>query len=387
MSRRNSLLSPRYGGVDKDKWTPFYILLAFVLSFPAFQLSRFISPYGVQNYLVLIPVAVYYLAYHNSSFSASAWCGIMLFFAANCIAAMHGMISALQAVAYVLMLVFTVFLVGYFENRSGLKKILILVWIVNVVYALVQLIVYEVGGRSLMLHSTVSDGYVLTKFSTLGILIPYTFRYTGMFNENAPFTAYLMVMLSYFVGLYRSRLIEKRVGQSYIILSVLVIIVGGSKSALFLILYPFLNVVGVVFLIMIFISIFLLYLEVFKLEVWQDVSVNFDRIFKGRLGEFKARTELSAFGVGFRSSSQGESSHDFVGYNLSAYGYFGFTILLLSIVLIFYRRGSQLLIWTPALLSLLASTGSMAVQSWLIFFVGFVSLASLDNNKRKGDRN
>lgn len=249
----------------------------------------------------------------------------------------------------------------------------------NIFYSVLQTILMNIGLETLaMIHSNlpvkVNSGYVLP-----ASILPYTYRFSGLFNESSPLIFYLCSSYIFLAEISP----ENRSKNTFIIqiLTLLTILISGSKySYAFLINYLIIKLIASVkdkvFRRLLYVTVLSLSLYLFNqyfstiltsmsetLPAFEDRKVNIEN-------SITLLLELEPMGNGFLPSSTGESGGlDAITIIVGGYGVlFGMTILISFLVWILLSKVKNKPIFVVVYILGLLSSGSFLISQYTLFF-------------------
>ncbi len=249
----------------------------------------------------------------------------------------------------------------------------------NILYSLIQTIMMNVGLDSIaMIHSNLplkaTSGYVLPPS-----ILPYTYRFSGLFNESSPLMFYLCCAYI-FLGEIDAKNTSK-ITRNIQVLTLLTILVSGSKySYAFLIIYAVIQVVSTIkdknikillstILLMMTTYLFINYYSMIVTSLSESLPA-FDERKSNLENSLISLSNLGLTGSGFLPSSTGESGGlDAITIVVGAYGFFfGIAILISFLVWILVSKVKNKAIFIAVYILGLSSNGSFLISQYTIFF-------------------
>ena len=317
-------------------WIVYLFYLSMLL--PAFSFSQVLAGIYFQNRILWIPIGILYfinIQRFKVSKLSEPFIILSLLFLSYTI---FGIVLDWNFMMYMgyfltsLLLVMTIPIVRVYPSLY-IKFFKFFFWC-NLIYVVWQTVCVNVGLISLsMLQSNLpaqsEAGYHLPYFVS-----PPFIRYSGLFNESSPFTVYLIICFCFF------RTLGKRY-KTYKVLSFLLILFGGAKIG-----YLFLIAYAVFFIKSKIIRIIALGVLVLVIGI---ILVNFDLLMEltsgeamslmSRMSSLENTTDdgLSLFGVGLKTSSNGDVGLDMFSILSSGFGIIGSSIIL-SCIIWFYHQ-------------------------------------------------
>ena len=249
----------------------------------------------------------------------------------------------------------------------------------NILYALIQTIFMNIGLDSItMIHSnlpvTIKSGYVLPPS-----ILPYTYRFSGLFNESSPLMFYLCCSYIFLLEIDVSK--TSKTTQIIQLLTLFTILISGSKYAYaFLIIHAVIKAVSTIkdqnikrtlstILLMIGTYVFINYYSMIVTSLSESLP-SFDERKSNIENSLISLLELGLVGNGFQPSSTGESGGlDAITIVIGAYGFFfGITILISFLVFILTSEVKNKSIFIAVYILGLSSNGSFLISQYTLFF-------------------
>ena len=214
-------------------------------------------------------------------------------------------------------------------NRLLFLRFFKLFFLLNCLFVVWQICCINLGLTSLsMLQSNLpaqsEAGYEIPFF-----VKPPFIRYTGLFNESSPFSVYLMICMCFFKALGKDY-------KGYFYVTLFLILLGGAKIGyLFLIIYSLFFVKSKLIKIAA-LSLFIIvaFILVCNFDLLMEFSHGEVRSIMSRMSSFEdsRESELTLFGSGIKTSSNGKVGLDMFSILTSGFGLIGSIAILLSII-------------------------------------------------------
>ena len=249
----------------------------------------------------------------------------------------------------------------------------------NILYCLIQTIMMNVGLDSIaMIHSNLplkaTSGYVLPPS-----ILPYTYRFSGLFNESSPLMFYLCCAYIFLGEIDAKK--NSKITRNIQVLTLLTILVSGSKySYAFLIIYAVIQVVSTIkdknikislstILLMMTTYLFINYYSMIVTSLSESLPA-FDERKSNLENSVISLSNLDLIGNGFLPSSTGESGGlDAITIVVGGYGFFfGIAILISFLVWILVSKVKNKAIFIAVYILGLSSNGSFLISQYTIFF-------------------
>ena len=249
----------------------------------------------------------------------------------------------------------------------------------NILYCLIQTIMMNVGLDSIaMIHSNLplkaTSGYVLPPS-----ILPYTYRFSGLFNESSPLMFYLCCAYIFLGEIDAKK--NSKITRNIQVLTLLTILVSGSKySYAFLIIYAVIQVVSTIkdknikillstILLMMTTYLFINYYSMIVTSLSESLPA-FDERKSNLENSLISLSNLGLTGSGFLPSSTGESGGlDAITIVVGGYGFFfGIAILISFLVWILVSKVKNKAIFIAVYILGLSSNGSFLISQYTIFF-------------------
>ncbi len=245
--------------------------------------------------------------------------------------------------------------------------------IANVAYVIFQLFVLNASLSNFsMLHS---NSPAQVNYSIPIFIDNYLFRYTGLFNESAPFVFYLSIAYAFFHSLK----------SNYKKYALVLIIFSGSKAGYIFLLLHYAFFSEKVFVKSIFIALLATFLVLF-FAFYEDLSY----MTSGQTASLNHRfinlinfDNYTWFGVDLEKTSEGKLGLNFLNIFVSGFGLFGLSLIFLAFAtfyLLINTREKKYFI--PPLVVGLLSSGSLLIVQYSLLFASIFCLHSLSNNSR-----
>ncbi len=359
-----------------------YINLILIF-FPAFSLSYLFTGIYFQSRILGLPFLCLYIFLKNRKIQKD-----LLFFLIplliSIITPILGLLNnrnfSLIDIGYILTFLYLiVFAQAMGSNLNLFINFINLFTLTNILYALIQTIFMNIGLDSVaMIHSnlpiTIKSGYVLPSS-----ILPYTYRFSGLFNESSPFMFYLSCFYIFILEINEKE--RAKITLIFQGLTLLTILISGSKySYAFLIVYVVIKAISSiknknirVFLytniLIIVIYIFINYYSIIVTFLSESLPA-FDERKSNLENSLLSLSQLSLIGNGFLPSSTGESGGlDAITIVFGGYGFLlGLTILISFFGFILVSKVKNKAIFIAVYILGLSSNGSFLISQYTLFF-------------------
>ncbi len=260
----------------------------------------------------------------------------------------------------------------------------------NIFYALIQTIFMNLGLDSItMIHSnlpiTIKSGYVLPPS-----ILPYTYRFSGLFNESSPLIFYLCCSYIFFLELDIKDISKNT--QIIKLFTLFTILISGSKySYAFLLFHIVIKIVSAIkdknirkvlarMLLIIITYVFVNYYSMIVISLSESLP-SFDDRKSNIENSLISLSEFGLIGNGFLPSSTGESGGlDAITIVVGAYGFlFGITILGSFLAFILISKLKNKSIFVAVYILGLSSNGSFLISQYTIFFTMIYVINKINN--------
>ncbi|MEH2434720.1 MAG: hypothetical protein V7K25_10795 [Nostoc sp.] len=356
------------------------ILLIF---FPAFSLSYPFTGIYFQSRILGLPFLIWYTLISKKHINKNLLVFILALLISLIIPVLGlltNRIFSLMDIGYILSFLYLiVFAQAMGNNFIIFINFVKLFTLANIIYSILQTILMNIGLETLaMIHSNlpvkIDSGYVLP-----ASILPYTFRFSGLFNESSPLIFYLCSSYIFLSEISS----ENRSKNTFIIqvLTLLTILISGSKySYAFLINYVVIKLVALieeknlrrlsyVIVITLILYLFNQYFSAIlssmseTLPAFEDRKLNIEN-------SINLLSYLDFLGNGFLPSSTGESGGlDAITIVVGGYGIlFGMTILISFLIWILLSKLKNKPIFVVVYILGLLSSGSFLISQYTIFF-------------------
>lgn len=367
--------------MSSTNFTWLYLFSAYLL--PAFSIATFLSLPPAQNYALLIPIFIIIAHRIIKVSDISTLCLLSLNLSYIIIAASFGATQSIVLLAAYFLFTLNLLLIYNLSKLDNYKivvyKFFKLFFYINFYYLIYQNITINMGlGGLAMLHSNdplqVSNSYIPPVY-----IAPF-YRVTGLFNESAPFTFFLMIY-SWFLFVSKS---DDKITQSLIIFSILI---GGSK-------------IGIIYLACLFVvrvfgklSVLILGIMgsffIYALYYFRDML---NVLFLGRAGSiykrydesldiFSTTSNIPAISFDFTANSSGSVALDFASIVINNFGFL-YLLVLISILLFVGFRLKVCIEHKFLFLSVLGlglvSNGSILIPQYSILFIFIFYINSIN---------
>ena len=354
-----------------------------LIFFPAFSLSYPLTGIYFQSRILGLPFLCWYTFFQEREIRKDLLIfGIPLLI--SVIIPILGLLTdrnfSLIDIGYILTFFYLIMFAQAMGSHLNLFiNFIILFTFANILYSLIQTILMNIGLDSIaMIHSNlpikITSGYVLPPS-----ILPYTYRFSGLFNESSPLMFYLCC--SY---IFLGEIDAKKPSIVTLIIQLLTlftILVSGSKySYAFLIIYVVIKVVSTIkdknikillstILLMIATYLFINYYSIIVTSLSESLPA-FDERKSNLENSLISLSELGLIGNGFLASSTGESGGlDAITIVVGAYGFFfGIAILISFLVWILVSKVKNKSIFIAVYILGLSSNGSFLISQYTIFF-------------------
>lgn len=248
--------------------------------------------------------------------------------------------------------------------------------ILNALYAFFQLIMLNLDINSIsMIHSNLPAQihYAIPIF----IQEPF-YRYSGLFNESAPFAFYLAISFSLFHSLG-----SKYIGYKNV--AFLLLLFSGSKAAyLFLLLhFAFFSKNKFIKLFFFILTISSIILFFYYYQILADLSLGQIASVNSRYQDLlSSDNPISFFGTDLGKSSDGEIELNFFNIFIAGFGLFGITLIILLYVFFYIslKIKDKKYFLIPLFIGLLSS-GSLLIVQYSFLLSSLFLLSKLKRNQ------
>lgn len=315
----------------------FIFLFYLSMLLPAFSLSQvFIGKY-FQNRILWLPLGLFYfskrLKYKITQLSVPFVVLSTLFLAYIIFSVLVGWNFLIYTGYFLTSLLLVVTIPIIMKYPMLYIRFFKIFFICNLVFVVWQILCVNIGWASLsMIQSNLpaqkEAGYFIPFF-----IRPPFIRYSGLFNESSPFNIYLIICFCFFKSLGSKY-------RPYKKLSFIAILFGGAKIGyLFLISYSVFFVKSkIIRIIAVILLITVVYIIIMNFDLLMQFTHGEARSIMARMNvlEQSQETELSLWGNGLKTSSNGEVGLDMFSILSSGFGIIGGFMILFCISW-FYR--------------------------------------------------
>lgn len=368
-----------------------------LLFFPAFSLSYPLVGIYFQSRILGLPFLLWYILINKININKNLFVFILALLICL-ITPILGLLTnrsfSLMDIGYVLSFLYLIIFAQSMGNNFSLFITFIKVFtLANIFYSILQTILMNIGLETLaMIHSNlpvkIDSGYVLPTS-----ILPYTYRFSGLFNESSPLIFYLCSSYIFLEEIY----IENRSKNTFFIqlITLLTIFISGSKySYAFLINYLIIKFIALIkdkkirnfsYITVLTLSLYLFnqYFSIIltsmseTLPSFEDRKLNIEN-------SITLLSELDLMGNGFLPSSTGESGGlDAINIIVGGYGIlFGMTLLISFLGWILVSKVKNKPIFVVVYVLGLLSNGSFLISQYTIFF----TMIYIINYQHKSDR-
>ena len=246
-------------------------------------------------------------------------------------------------------------------NKNIFLKFMKIFILLNLIYTLIQVLLLNVGlGGWAMVHSNLpaQSDYSIPIF----IMEPF-YRYTGLFNESAPFAFYLAICHAFFVIFN---------GRKYQNMALILLIFSGSKAGyLYLLIFylGFSKSHAIKYVLRCSLLLFLIIFIYFYDQFSNFSPGEFASLIQRQEVLFNNELKISLLGIDLGSTSEGELGLDFFSIFSSGFGMVGL-VGIFCLFILFYRsvENDKRHFFIPPLLIGLLSSGSLLIFQYSLLF-------------------
>lgn len=359
-----------------------YINFALIF-FPAFSLSYLATGVYFQSRILGLPLLVLYVLNKEKKIRSE----LLILFVPLLISVSVPVLGLLTErelnlidVGYVVSFIYLIFFVQAMRREQELFINFISVFtMANIIYAIAQTVLMNLGlSKVAMIHSNLPSqlisGYILPP-----AILPYTYRFSGLFNESSPLIFYLCCSFSFLLEINKVK--KSRVITIIQFSTFVTILLSGSKIS-----YAFLLVLLILKLVSFLqdellkktaITGFLAFSTYQLITKYSEIS----SFLTDTLPAFGARhtaasnsffrlSDIDVLGNGFLPSAGGEAGGlDAITIIIRGYGLmFGFGLLFTFLILILTSRIKSKEAFISIYILALSSNGSFLIVQYTLFF-------------------